>query len=373
MSVYIRADSSLEMGSGHIMRCLTLADRLREEGAAVSFISRMLPGNSIALLEQGRHPVARLPFPGGTGAGNSPQLPAHGAWLGTDIATDAEETLEILRPAKRCDWLIVDHYALDVGWEKKMRPLAGKIMAIDDLADRRHDCDLLLDQNLFDDMQSRYAGLVPQRCRRFLGPRYALLRPEFLRARKEVPVRDGRVRRILVFFGGSDATNETEKALQALSRLSRPDLALDVVVGAGNPNGARIRELCRLLPDAAFHCQVDNMAQLMVRADLAVGAAGGTAWERCFLGLPALMVAVADNQYQPARAADRNGLAFLLGRQSEVSVESLAAALERVLSDPEALREMAGRCLSFMEKRDSPVHHEIMAGLWEGRYAAGGN
>ena len=189
-----------------------------------------------------------------------------------DWQEDATETSAILAQGDgSIDWLIMDHYALDRLWETEMRPDVRKIMVIDDLADRRHDCDLLLDQNLFKNSHSRHDGLVPIPCQKLLGPRYALLRREFRAARKTLRVRDGRIKRILIFFGGGDPTNETAKALKALAQLNRPEVAVDVVVGGGNPYNKQIQTLVGALPKATYHCQIMNMAELMAAADIAIG------------------------------------------------------------------------------------------------------
>lgn len=339
MKISIRVDSSLEMGSGHLMRCLTLADALRENGAEVSFVCRELPGNFSAYLEEKGFEVQRLPYDKSL-SGDIEKSLKHSAWLGADWETDALQTVEILT-GEQADWLIVDHYAIDYRWEVKLRLYTKKIMVIDDIADRQHDCDLLLDQNLYEDMESRYDGLVSEDCQKMLGPKYALLRREFVEARKNLKMRDGTVKRILIFFGGSDPTNETEKALEAVHMINRPDIAVDVVVGSANPHKEKIEGLCSKLQNAHFHCQVDNMAELMVKADLAIGAGGSTTWERCFLGLPAITLTIAENQVETTSAVEATGAAWNLGENSEVDPESILMALKKAIDNPYQLRKMS--------------------------------
>lgn len=341
MRVAVRADASVAIGTGHVMRCLTLARALAGRGAEVSFLSREVPGHCLDLVRRAGFEAIALP-------GGEP----------FDPERDAAETARALRGG--CDWLLIDHYGLDHRFEGRLRREVPGIMAVDDLADRRHDCDILLDQNLFDDMYERYQGLTPAECRLFLGPRYALLRDEFIEARRTAAGRGGEVKRLLLFFGGSDPTNETEKALEALGRIGRTDIAADVVVGSSNPLGDRIREICAAMPQTNFLRQVSNMSCLMARADLSLGAGGSTTWERCFLGLPSLLVAVAENQLQPALAADRAGLAEYLGQSGEVSAAGMASALERALAQPARLAAMSRRCLEFMGERDAPVPGEIL-------------
>ncbi len=359
MRIVIRADASIEMGSGHVMRCLTLADALRERGAEVHFMCRDLPGHLGGVLADKGYPVHWLPAPGDDEAA-IPTHTAHSAWLGVPWVVDADQTRERLAGLPEIDWLIVDHYALDRAWESRLRPLVQRIMVIDDLADRPHDCNLLLDQNLYEDMDQRYVGLVPADCRPLLGPRYALLRPEFREARKTLRQRDGVVRRMLVFFGGADPTNETAKALRAIQLLERPEIAVDVVVGAANPHRAEIEALCAALPNASFHCQVANMAELMARADLAIGASGVSTWERAALGLPALVVTVAENQKAIAYAADDNGLIICLGDKVQIKDTDWVMALRKVLSNPDLLVEMSSIALFLNDGQGVKMIVEIL-------------
>lgn len=335
-SIIIRADASVQMGTGHVMRCLTLAESLAKRGAAVSFLCRELAGNLCDHIEARGFRTFRL----------AP---------GADDAGATEEILEELKP----DWLVVDNYALDAAWESRMRPLAGRIMVIDDLADRRHDCDLLLDQNYYADLESRYLGLVPETCRLFLGPRHALLRPEFPEARSAMAERTGTVTRVLVFFGGSDSTNETGKALEALARFKEKALSADVVVGASNPRKELIREQCAALPGVAFHCQVPNMAHFMADADFAFGAGGTATWERCFLGLPAAAIVLARNQLEVIRAVEGAGALRNLGWHQEVTAGRILEELEWAVANPAALKKMGIRAQTLMgsdlAREESPL------------------
>ncbi|GAM09647.1 UDP-2,4-diacetamido-2,4, 6-trideoxy-beta-L-altropyranose hydrolase [Geobacter sp. OR-1] len=351
MRFVIRADASVAIGSGHVMRCLTLAEALRGEGSEVLFVARRLAGDSIELIGSRGFDVRSLP--GGDRF---------------DPAVDAEQMAAILAEY-RPDWLVVDHYGISSDWEVVVRPHVGSIMVIDDLADRPHDCDLLLDQNLTDGMASRYVGLLPPHCRTFIGPKYALLRPEFINVRKRVGCRTGQVDRLFIFFGGSDPTGETGKALRAISKLGRLEISIDVVVGAANPQLAEIKALCHEMPQVSFHFQVDNMAELMARADLAVGAGGTTTWERCFLGLPALLVVVADNQSALATTVAKAGLVRLLGDSATVTEESLSASLSEAIARPDELQQMSQACLELFGGRESPLHNDIVACLFGRNHA----
>jgi len=346
MKVVIRVDASLQIGSGHVMRCLTLADELRSRGADILFISRDHPGNLFDLIKGQGYPLACLAAAAGEYQASADD-PLHAHWMGVSWERDAEETVAAL-PAGRADLLTVDHYAVDRRWEGRLRPHVGRIMVIDDLADRPHDCDLLLDQNLYRDMESRYNGLVPDACHKLVGPRYALLRPEFTKARRTLRQRDGQVRRILVFFGGVDADNQTDKALQVLSALGRKDLVVDVVVGGANPHKDEIKAVCRT-NGFDYHCQVGNMAELMAAADLAIGGGGTATWERCAVGLPALVVSIAENQYEIAHNACQVGAIIFLGNSFDLDSAAYQDKLLDTVADSHIIRTMADKAIQLVD------------------------
>lgn len=347
MRVAIRADTSLQIGTGHIMRCLTLADELRGRGAEVRFICREHPGHLVPLLRDAGYPTAVLPASASAGSIQNAARDDYAAWLGVGQSEDAAQTLEALGDFMP-DWLVVDHYGLDATWERLLRPKVGRVFVIDDLADRPHDCDVLLDQNFYQDTDTRYTGLLPHHARQLLGPRFALLRSEFRKARESLRERDGTVRRILIFFGGLDTTNETTKAIESLLALSRPDIEVDVVMGRSNSHLNQITRLCATAQNFHFHCQVTNMAELMASADLAIGGGGTTTWERCYLGLPTIVLVIADNQCQMCHDLAATGTIVNLGDAGSVSVEKLLDALSKLIANKERRMELSRRSLRMM-------------------------
>ncbi len=323
MNVVFRADASLHIGTGHVVRCLTLAEELAAGGTHCAFISRDLPGNLLEAIRQrgfeayGLSGEVRIAIPVDS---NDGPLPSHAAWLDTDWFSDAAQSAAAIGDT-RADWLIVDHYALDCRWERQLRPICGNLMVVDDLADRTHDCDLLLDQNL--GRQARdYAQLVPDACKVLTGPDYALLRPEFAKLRDYSLRRRSvdQVKHILITMGGVDRPNATSRVLEALRHCPLPkDCRISVVMGPHAPWLEQVRALARHMPRTTeVRVDVRNMAQLMADADLAVGAAGGTAWERCCMGLPTLIVVLAANQQAGAAAVASTGSAVLLGGADDV-------------------------------------------------------
>lgn len=332
-----RADASSLVGSGHVMRCLTLAQRLRkEENAKVVFIMRRLLGNLIDVVRRQGFDVLVLPS-----ADRDYKLVGYGLWLTVPMELDAHQTSEVLQQylqkycsnVKFADRFIVDSYALDERWELMLRPYCREIMVIDDLANRRHDCDILLDQNFYLNKDVRYAGLVPEHCKMLLGPEHALLREEFYEAKKHLRKRDGTIKNILVFYGGSDLTNETEKAIKALVQLHDEgyDFTADVITGVSNSRREKIKHLCSKYQFLHYYCQVNNMAEFMNKADLMLGAGGSTTWERLYMELPALVTAVAENQVKCCEECGKAGLIDYVGPANYVDNEQIYKYIQVLL------------------------------------------
>jgi UDP-2,4-diacetamido-2,4,6-trideoxy-beta-L-altropyranose hydrolase len=336
MKVAFRVDASVRMGVGHLMRCLTLAEALHERGAKIQFVCREHKGNLIALLQQRAMPVTVLPAPS---INDTTPSEDYAVWLGVTLAEDAEQTIKALN-SERPDWLVVDHYGLDVEWEQRLRSYAGKLMVIDDLANRRHDCNVLLDQNYSAEGEQRYAGLIQDTCKLLVGPRYALLRPEYAAYRKTLRAREDKVSRVLVFFGGSDPQNMTGMALEALSHADLKHLDVDVVIGANNPHREALERQSRERPKTTIYGPRPHLADLMAQADLAIGAGGATTWERMCLGLPTVVISIAENQRPASEALAVAKLIQYAGLFSDIKTDTLTQLIKQVSHATEKLAEL---------------------------------
>lgn len=315
MLVAFRADASVQIGTGHVMRCLTLAEELARLGHQCLFVCRDHEGHLGDLIQRRGFELCML----SDGAallkesGGSADNP-YSDWLGVTWEKDSKETQELL--SDRCaTWIVVDHYALDARWEREIAKHSGRIMVIDDLADREHDCAVLLDQNL-GRAHTDYDGWVSPHTLRLIGPHYALLRPEFREFREKFLKRRQAMqcRRILISLGGVDRTNVTGRVLSALETSSLPSSTkLDIVMGSSAPSLEEIRsQAANSRFDATVNVNVTNMAERMGLADLSIGAAGSTSWERCCLGLPSIMVILAENQRLIGEALASAECAFLV-------------------------------------------------------------
>jgi UDP-2,4-diacetamido-2,4,6-trideoxy-beta-L-altropyranose hydrolase len=326
MRVAIRVDASTWIGTGHVARCATLAAEMRRRGTEVVFYCRHMPGDRTIWLEQQGYRVNRLAPVIAPVETVSPIR--HAGWLGIDPSFELAEMAGLLAQGEEAfDWLVVDHYGLGADWERGMRRHCKHVLVIDDLADRNHDCDLLLDQNLVQDMDSRYTESVGDCCRKLLGPRFALLQPDFAAWRGRTAPKVGPVRRILVFFGGADASHLAGTTLRAIQNLGHKDLQVDLVIGADHPRRDELALLAGDIPGVVLHRNLPTLAPLMAGADLAIGAGGVTSWERCCLGLPSLIVTLAQNQLPIARALDARGLARRLGDVADMDVDRMTAAI----------------------------------------------
>lgn len=324
------------------MRCLALAAGLQRIGAQVMFVCRALEGHLGDTITAQGCTLALLP------AG------------GTDDAAETRAALHA-HPAP-LSWVVVDRYQSGAAWDAAMRPAARRLMVIDDLVDRPRDCDLMLNPNA-DDLEAAYALLVPARCRVLAGPRYALLRQEFADARREIAVRQiaGPALRLLVSLGGVDAANITSRVLAALDAATlAPGAAVTVLLGQTSPWIASVRAVA-----AGSRWPVDvrvgatDIAQLLLRTDLAVGAAGGSSWERCAVGVPSIAVVVADNQRAPARTLRERGAALVIDA-SEIE-SRLAADVTQLAADAGARARLSQASAALVDAQGVERIVRIMA------------
>jgi UDP-2,4-diacetamido-2,4,6-trideoxy-beta-L-altropyranose hydrolase len=335
----IRADASTEIGSGHIMRCLTLSDSLSRTGAHIKFICRTSPGNLIQKITSSGYEVIPLPE----------TIP-----YGSE-ADFLQRTLAGLPPA---DWFIVDHYALDKKWEVSFAPYYKKCMVIDDMQDRSHHCHLLLNQNILR-AENSYWGLIPDFCQALIGPEYALLRSEFAEHRETLNRNFEHPRNILISMGGSDTFNVTLLILESLSSLSNCDIEVKVIAGVQYPFYDDL--ISRDFPfNVSIGRNTDDMAVLMVWAHLSIGGGGTTSWERCCLGLPGIAIVIADNQLNIARALDEEGCFRNLGWYEDLHKWDIRNAVADLLGSPATLGEMSRNGMHLVDGRGASRVSQIV-------------
>ena len=321
MNVFFRVDASSQIGSGHVTRCLTLAKALKKQGILSKFICRSYKNNLIKKIKKENFEVFIIPnfikAKSNQSIKKNPDL-NYANWIGLNWIKDAEQTIDVLNKVKT-DWLIVDHYGLDIRWEKKVRSYTKKIMVIDDLANRNHDCDLLLNQNLINNLKYRYKSLLPKYCSTLLGPQYALLQEEYKDLHLRVPKRIGNTKRILIYFGDTNQNNLIEMILDVFFKLKRKDINLDIVINSKNLLKKKIKQLSQKNNNIKIYSGLTSLSSLMMKADLAIGACGTTSWERCCLGLPSIVITVANHQKPIAKELNKQGSIYWLGHYDMIN------------------------------------------------------
>jgi UDP-2,4-diacetamido-2,4,6-trideoxy-beta-L-altropyranose hydrolase len=317
MNVVFRVDASLKIGIGHVMRCLTLAQILSGKGAKIDFICRELEGNLIHEIQiRGFNVLTLKPY---KEINIDKKLP-NSHLLEVTQKQDAEDCKNILRKTKT-DWLIVDHYGIDEDWHKELSYFYNNIMVIDDLADRKHQCNILLDQT-FGRSSLDYNNLVPESCHLLIGSQYALLRSEFTKWRHYSLTRrkNPEFVKLLISMGGIDSGNFTEQVLNNIGECNLPhNLEVTILMGKLAPFLERVKnKASKLSCTTIVKVDIDNIAETMANSDFAIGAPGSTTWERCCLGVPSLLIIQAENQKFIAQNMESNKSALIVKKISNI-------------------------------------------------------
>ncbi len=350
--IVFRLDCSELIGSGHLMRCLVLAEQLSSKKNLIYFIYREMPIFFTNLIKTKNFKTIKLKqihkknldFTLSTG------FNSHRKWLKCGQVNDALETLNMLRQIEP-DLLVVDHYALDKIWENIISIKIKKIFVIDDLSDRQHNCSFLLDQNFFLNQKKRYQGLVPNDCILLLGPKFALLRNEFELVRNISHPRNGKIKTILVCFGGFDSKNYTSLALKAISDIQKKmldKLNIRVIVGKSFLHLEAIKKLCAKF-DFEIFIQPKNISALMANSDIAISAGGSTVWEMCSVGLPQILIAAAENQIQISKSLDIFGSSIFIKNRINHNKAYIARLLENLILNPKKVALMSKKAYSLAD------------------------
>ena len=295
-TIFIRVDSSTKIGYGHFIRCMALADTL-QKNFKINFISRSLEGNLISDIQDKGFGIFRF-------YSNSEKI---------DEKNDAQKTISLIKKhSGQKNILIIDNYQLSKKWETYVKPFVHKLIVIDDLPNRSHNCDLLIDQNLHTKVNGLYKGLIPSNCIKLIGPKFSMIRKKFRMLKKSVKPRTFPIKKILVSFGGSDAENQTLIALNSIKKMNRK-IDVDVVVGKANKCKKTLKIFCNRNNHFTYHEQIDNIADLMLSSDLSIGSSGSTTWERCILGLPAIVSISSNDQMDIANSLSQKKCIINLG------------------------------------------------------------
>ena len=328
--IFIRVDSSTKIGYGHFMRCMALADTL-QKNFEINFITRSLEGSLISDIQKKGFGIFQF-------YSNSEKI---------NEKNDAQKTISLIKKHSGSkNILIVDNYQLSKKWETDVKPFVHKLIVIDDLPNRSHNCDLLIDQNLHTKVNGLYKGLIPPNCVKLIGPKFSMIRKEFRMMRKSVKPRTFPIKKILVSFGGSDTENQTLIALNSIKKMNGK-INVDVVVGKANKTKKTLKIFCNKNKHFTYHEQIDNIADLMLSSDLSIGSSGSTTWERCCLGLPAIVSISSNDQRDIANSLSRKKCIINLGDVKKLKETNYLKAIINIKKND--LRTMSKNSLRLVD------------------------
>ena len=311
-NLFIRVDSSPEIGIGHMMRCLTLAQELKNNFDKIIFLTQKDSGNFIGTIMKNEFEVIFIPT-----TNNDPNI------IKNLITAYSENK----------NFLLIDHYDIGSNFESSLKNIFERIFVIDDLANRKHDCDLLIDQNYYRDLNQRYEKLIQNGTITLLGPKYAIIRPEFRKINKKTIKKNSQIKKILVSFGGSDPTNECKKVLDALCSIENSKFEIIVAAGIYNHKFEQLKKLYEKYSNIKIYRHVDELSRLMVNSDLFIGAGGTTTWERFYMGLPSTVTIISDDQKESIEFLSDMGHIINLGLAKNVTSKTYVQTLQKPNSD----------------------------------------
>ena len=310
-NLFIRVDASPEIGIGHIMRCLTLAQELKNNFDKIIFLTRKDSGDFTETIMKNEFEVIFIP---------------------TNNDSDIIKNL-ITTYSENKNFLLIDHYDIDSNFESSLKNIFERIFVIDDLANRKHDCDLLIDQNYYRDLNQRYEKLIQNGTIALLGPKYAIIRAEFRKINKKAIKKNSQIKKILVSFGGSDPTNECKKALDALCSIGNSKFEIVVVAGIYNHKFEQLKKLYEKYSNIKIYRHVNDLSRLMLNSDLFIGAGGTTTWERFYMGLPSIVTIISDDQKESIEFLSDMGHIINLGLAKNVTSKIYIQTLQKLNSD----------------------------------------
>lgn len=353
-TVTMRADSGYEIGSGHVRRCLSLAVFLKKNGFRPVFICRKMAGSISHLIEQAGFELILLRenehFVFSVFSSSFSEADFE------NMADDAEESAKAFAsqyPEGEIAWVVTDHMLIRKPWQMRFADRMNcKVMAIDGQANAAHHADVLLDPQIHEDPTQKWAGLLPDSCALFSGPSCLPLSQSFESAREKASIRSVPLKKVLVCFGGTDIQDLVYRAIQTLltrwGQTSFTRVDIDIAVPSDLPSLKRVNGLVAGEPRCHMHVGLNDLSPLMLSADLAIGGGGTMLWERCLLGLPAIVVPMAENQEKPIERLEAQGAVISVRSPAEDYELGLAKALRHVSQNPEALCTMSSAAFEVM-------------------------
>lgn len=345
INIFIRVDSGTLIGTGHVYRCLNLAEYIKD--ANIEFVCKNFENNLI-------HKISKKYYVHTLNINNKHILTLDiNTWLGDTQYDDAIKTINIIKN-KNIDWMIIDHYNIDEEWENYIKPYVKNIFVIDDFTNRKHNCNVLLNQQIEKSQKYLYNNIVNLECKLLLGKKYIILNKKFLDYSK-LNNTITQLKRISIFMGGSDPSNETLKIINVCQKLNKKldcTFIFDVIVGYANKNKCLIENICKKFDNFNFYYNIDNMQEIISLSDLNIGAIGGTSYERCILGIPSLVITIAENQKIVLNRLAQTGAVIYLGNIKENYTKNIKQYIIHFYKNPNNLNNISKLCKIFLNHND---------------------
>ena len=325
---FIRVDGSSDIGTGHIIRCLAIAEILKNTFDKITFLTKSSAGTLINIIKNKGFDVIILKSDNVSSVENTSNFDIEIKIIKTHLKSSKNDL----------NFLLIDHYELDINYESNLRDTFKRIFVIDDLANRKHDCDLLIDQNYYENFSSRYTNLIPKNTIKLLGPKYAILRLEFINSKK-LTQKNFEPKKILISYGGSDPTNECKKILLAISSLKTREFHVTAVAGIHNKNFESLKKEFSSYENIEIFQHIDNFSKLLSNTDLCFGAGGTTTWERMYFGIPSFVTIISQDQKESVEFLSKTGHIINLGFSENMTHKEYLKCLERI--NPKVLEKMS--------------------------------
>tara|TARA_B100001123_G_C15340166_1_gene1034504 strand:- start:1270 stop:2346 length:1077 start_codon:yes stop_codon:yes gene_type:complete len=335
LNIFFRTDSSLSIGTGHLNRCINLADELKKMNNNIFFISRNLPGNSNFIIKKRRYPILSLPKPT-----NYSITDNYNDWLGIPWFEDLNQTIKVISKLNKVvHWMIIDHYSLDQNWESNIRNIAKKVLVIDGPIHNKHYCDILLNSNYLKKSNNHYIKKINYDCKLLLGSKYCLIKNEkkLLKNKKN----EKKYIRLLIFYGGIDINNQTLRALKSIKHIRNKLVYTNLVIGKNNPNKKELLRYSKNLKNIKVHIQTKKMYDLITNSDIGLCAGGINTWERLYLGLPSIVTAVSKNQESSLKKLNTTNSIVYLGSYQNVTIKKISENINLLLKNKSRLKNMS--------------------------------
>jgi UDP-2,4-diacetamido-2,4,6-trideoxy-beta-L-altropyranose hydrolase len=362
MNIVFRVDSSNIIGTGHIYRCLNLAYQYKEHN--ISFICKNHNYNLNSKISE-NYKVYELTL------NNKENITLDiNSWLGESQIEDVNKTIDVIKNNNLLiDWLIIDHYGINKIWEDKIRKYVKNICVIDDFTNRLHNCNILLNQQItLEEGLLKYKNIINDDCKLYCGNDYLLLHPQYFNYINFEKNFENKIKRINIFMGGADNDNITEKIIDIcndyninnINNINTYKINYDVIIGSSNKNYENIKNKIKKLKNFNIYYNLEFIGDLFEKADLCIGAPGGTSYERVLMKVPSLCICIAENQKTVLDKFISENVIKYLGTMDNNYQEKIIEYLDYFNNNINELKKMSINCNNFINLKNNKVKNILI-------------